>query len=150
MVGYTQDADPEKTSKALGKEIRVSPKKCEEVCRSIRGMKVEEAKKFLREVMVQKRPVKYTHYKMYLSHKPGVGPGRYPVKAAEEILKVIESAQHNAEYKGLDSDNMRIHTIAIHRGRPVRGMMPRAYGRSTQWNDLTSHIEVILEELEAS
>lgn len=150
MVGYTQDADPEKTAKALGKEIRVSPKKCEEVCRSLRGMKVEKAKEFLYEVIALKRPVKYTKYKMYLSHKPGVGPGRYPVKPAKEILKVIESAQHNAEYKGLDSENMRIHTIAIHRGRPVRGMMPRAFGRSTQWNDLTSHIEVILEELEVS
>ncbi len=150
MVGYTQDADPEKTSKALGKEIRVSPKKCEEVCRNIRGMKVDEAKKFLNEVIAKKRPVKYTKYKMYLSHKPGVGPGRYPVKAAEEILRVIESAQHNAEYKGLDSENMKINTIAIHRGRPVRGMMPRAYGRSSKWDDLTSHIEVILEELEAS
>jgi large subunit ribosomal protein L22 len=45
---------------------------------------------------------------------------------------------------------MRIHTIAIHRGRIHKGMMPRAFGRSTQWNDLTSHIEVILEEMEVS
>jgi large subunit ribosomal protein L22 len=150
MVGYTQDADPEKTAKALGIEMRISPKKCKEVCCNIRGMKVEEAKKFLREVIVLKRPVKYTHYKKYLSHKPGVGPGRYPQKVAKAILRVIESAQHNAEYKGLDSENMRIHTIAIHRGRIMKGMMPRAFGRSTQWNDLTSHIEVILEEVEVS
>jgi large subunit ribosomal protein L22 len=67
MVGYTQDADPEKTAKALGKELKISPKKCKEVCSNIRGMKVEEAKKFLREVIVLKRPVKYTHYKKYLS-----------------------------------------------------------------------------------
>jgi len=150
MVGYTQEVDPEKTSKALGKEIRVSPKKCEEVCRNIRGMQVENAKKFLREVAAMKRPVKYTRYKMYLAHKPGVGPGRYPVKAAREILKVIESAQHNAEYKGLDSENMKIHTIAIHRGRVIRNRMPRAQGRATNWNDLSSHIEVILEEQEIS
>jgi large subunit ribosomal protein L22 len=150
MVGYTQDTDPEKTAKALGTDIHASPKKCEEVCRNIRGMKVEAAKVFLREVMVQKRPVKYTHYKHYLSHKKGVGPGRYPFNAAYEILRVIESAQHNAEYKGLDSENMKIHTIAIHRARPIKGMMRRAQGRSTQWNTLRSHIEVILEELEAS
>lgn len=150
MVGYTQKTDPEKTSKALGREIRVSPKKCEEVCRNIRGMEVEEAKRFLREVMALKRPVKYTKYKMYLSHKSGVGPGRYPVKAAKEILRVIESAQHNAEYKGLDSENMKIHTIAVHRGRVYRNRMPRAHGRATPWNDLTSHIEVILEERESS
>jgi len=150
MVGYTQETNPEKTSKALGKNIHASPKKCEEVCRNIRGMKVEKAKTFLREVIVQKRPVKYTHYKHYLSHKPGVGPGRYPVNAAWEILRIIESAQQNAEYKGLDSENMKIHTIAIHRAPPMKGMMRRAMGRSTQWNKLTTHIEVILEELEVS
>lgn len=150
MVGYTQDVDPEKTAKALGKELKISPKKCKEVCANIRGMKVEEAKKFLREVIVLDRPVKYNYYKKYLSHKPGVGPGRYPQKVAKAILRVIESAQHNAEYKGLDSENMRIHTIAIHRGQIQKGMMPRAFGRSTQWNDLTSHIEVILEEMEVS
>ena len=148
MVGYTQDADPEKTSKALGVEIRVSPKKCYEISHNIRGMKVEDAKKFLLQVIALQRPVKYTRYKMYLSHKPGVGPGRYPVKAAKAILRIIESAQHNAEYKGLDSENMKIHTIAISRGKPVVGRMPRAQGRATQWNDLTSHIEVILEEME--
>jgi len=150
MVGYTQETDPEKTSRALGKDIKISPKKAEEVCRNIRGMDVEKAKAFLRQVIVQKKPVKYTHYKHYLSHKTGVGPGRYPVNAAKEILRILESAQHNAEYKGLDSENMRIHTLAIHRAPPAKGMMHRAMGRSTQWNALKAHIEVILEELEVS
>lgn len=150
MVGYTQKIDPEKTAKALGKEMRVSPKHCEEVCNRIRGMKVEEAKELLKDVIALRIPIKYNRYKMYLSHKRGVGPGRFPVKAAKAILNVIESAQHNAEYKGLDSENMRIHTIAIHRGRIYQNRMPRAYGRSTDWNDLTSHIEIILEELEIS
>jgi large subunit ribosomal protein L22 len=150
MVGYTQDTDPEKTSRALGTDLKASPKKCSEVARNIRGMTVENAKRFLRDVIAQKRAVKYTHYKHYLSHKPGVGPGRYPKNAAKEILRVIESAQHNAEYKGLDSENMRIHTIAIHRAPPRKGVDRRAMGRGTQWNTLTVHIEIILEELEVS
>jgi len=148
MVGYTQKANPEITAKAYGREIRVSPKHCEEVSRSIRGMNVEVAKNFLKEVAAKKRPVKYTRYKKFLSHKRGIGPGRFPVKAAEKILGIIESAQNNAEYKGLDSENMRIYTIAIHRGRFIKKYMPRAHGRSTRWFDCTSNIEVILEEIE--
>jgi len=148
MVGYTQKSDPETTAKAFGKEIRVSPKHCKELSRSIRGMNVDEAKNMLREVIALKRPVKYYEHKKFLSHKRGIGPGRYPKKAAAEILKVIETAQHNAEYKGLDSENMRIQTIAIHRGRVIENYMPRAYGRNTQWFDLTSNIEIILEEIE--
>ena len=42
-----------------------------------------------------------------VAHKKGVGPGRFPKKAAKAILRVIESAKHNAEYKGLDAENMK-------------------------------------------
>jgi len=148
MAGYTQKADPEETAKAYGKELRVSPKHCEEISSTIRGMKVDDAKRLLQEVIALKRPLKYNRYKKYLSHKSGTGPGRYPVKAAKEIMRIIEHALHNAEYKGLDSDNMRIQTIAIHRGRSIQNYMPRAQGRSTKWFDSTSNIELILEEIE--
>lgn len=149
-MGYTQQTDPETTSRALGKEISVSPKHCREVCKEIVGMKVEDAKKWLKEVIELKRPVPYTRFKMYLNPKRGVGPGRYPRKAAKAILRVIESAQSNAEYKGLDAENMRIKVAAAHRGRIEKSYMPRAQGRSTPWNEQTTNIEIILEETKAS
>ncbi len=149
-MGYTQESDPETTSKAIGKELGVSPKHCREVCKMLTGMKVEDAKKYLKEVADLKRPVPYTRFKMFLSPKPGVGPGRYPKKAAKAILRVIESAQSNAEYKGLEADNMRVKVAAAHRGRIEKSYMPRAQGRSTPWNEQTTNIEIILEEIEAS
>ncbi|NIR16835.1 MAG: 50S ribosomal protein L22, partial [Desulfobacterales bacterium] len=39
--------------------------------------------------------------------------------------------QHNAEYKGLDSENMRIVHISTSRGMTTQGYQPRAHGRST-------------------
>jgi large subunit ribosomal protein L22 len=149
-MGYTQETDPEKTSRALGKEIRVSPKHCREVLKEVRGMKVEKAKEYLEGVMEKTTPVPYSRFKKYLSPKPKVGPARYPVKAAEAILKVIESAKANAEYKGLDSENMRIKVACASRGRIEQGYMPRAYGRSSPWNEQTTNIEIVLEEAEAS
>lgn len=148
-MGYTTETDPEKTSKAIGNEIGVSPKKCREVCKMLVGMKVEDAKTYLKSVADLKTPVPYTRFKMQLSPKPKVGPGRYPRNAALAILRVIQSAQSNAEYKGLEADSMRVKVAAAHRGRIQKGYMPRAQGRSTPWNEQTTNIEIILEEVEA-
>ena len=149
-MGYTQETDAEKTSRALGKEMSVSPKHCREVCKMLPGMKVEDAKKYLEEVIELKRAVPYTRFKMYVNPKPKIGPGRFPKNAAKAILRVLQSAQSNAEYKGLDAENMRVKVAAAHRGRIQKSFMPRAQGRSTPWNEQTTNIEIILEEIEAS
>lgn len=149
-MGYTQKVDPETTSKALGIEYSVSPKHCREVCKELNGMKVDDAKKYLKDIAELKTPVAYTRFKLWLNPKPKVGPGRYPKKAALAILKVLESAQSNAEYKGLDADNMRIKVATANRGRIEKSYMPRAQGRSTPWNEQTTNIEIILEEVGAS
>ena len=148
-MGYTMKTDPETTSRAIGKEVSVSPKHCREVLKELRGRKVEDAKKYLKGVIELKVPVPYTRYKMFLNPKPKVGPARFPVKAAKAILKVLENAQSNAEYKGLDADNMRVKVACAHRGRIQQGFMPRAYGRSSPWNEQTTSIEIILEEVGA-
>lgn len=148
MAGYTQYADPDTTARAIGKELPISPKKSREVCRMLRGKKVDVALRMLEEVAELKRPVQFARNNACVAHKKGVGPGRYPVKCAKAIYKVIESARHNAEYKGLDADNLRIKVITANLGRTIPGYMPRAYGRSTQWNQQTVNIEVILEEVQ--
>ena len=146
--GYTTVADPDVTAKALGKEMPVSPKFAREVAGMIRGMKVDTARKALEDVIDKKRAVPLKRYNKRVSHKPGVGPGRYPVKAATAILGVLDSAVSNADYKGLDKDNLVISTISVSRGRTIPGHMPRANGRSTQWNQDTVNLEIILMEAE--
>ena len=137
VSGYTATADPDTTAKALGKEMPVSPKFAREVACMIRGMKVETAQKALEEVIAKTRPVPLRRYNKRVSHKPGVGPGRYPVKAAKAILGVLNSAASNAEYK-----------ISVSRGRVIPGHMPRAHGRATEWNQDTVNVEVIIQEVE--
>jgi large subunit ribosomal protein L22 len=146
MAGYTQYTDPDKTAKAIGKEKPVSPKDSREICRMVRGKSVAVAIRMLEEVIDLKRPVPFGRYNTGVAHKIGVGPGRFPKKSAEAILEVIQSAKHNAEYKGLDSENMKVKVITANLGRTIPGHMPRAYGRSTPWNQQTVNIEVILEE----
>jgi large subunit ribosomal protein L22 len=146
--GYTTVADPDTTAKARSVEQPVSPKFAREVAGMIRGMKVETAIDKLEEVIALERPVPLKRYNKRVSHKKGVGPGRYPVKASKAILAVIKSAASNAEYKGLSPSNMAISTITIARGQTIPGHMPRAQGRATQWNQETANIEVIIEEVE--
>lgn len=142
------ETDPDSTSRAIGKELPISPKHSREICSMVRGMEVSVAVDVLNEIIELKRAVPFKRYKKCVSHKKGTGPGRYPQKAAKAILGVIESAMSNAEYKGLGVDSMRIKVIAAHLGRTQQGWMPRAYGRATPFDHQTVNVEVILEEME--
>jgi len=143
---YSLELDPDATAKAMGKELKISPKHAIDLCRNLRGLEAEQAKEHLQEVIDGKRAVP-THRKA--GHRRGAGgkdqyaQGRYPQKAAKTILSLIEEAEHNAEYKGLPSE-LYVRHIAAHRGRVTKGYRPRAHGRSTPWNVETANIEVIL------
>jgi large subunit ribosomal protein L22 len=150
--GYSiveEELDPEKTVKASGREMRVSHKSAREVCRTIKGMMLTQAKQYLRDVMVKKKPVPFRRFRKKSGHRHGLEKafaGRYPVKAAAQILKVLESAEANAENKGLDTERMRVIHAAANQGMKVKRFMPRAQGRTTPHFDTMVHVEVALEE----
>lgn len=148
--GYAaQNVDPEITSKAAGREIPVKPKFGVNVCKAIKGKTVEQARAFLEDVVELKRAVPFRVHKRQVKHrKGGVGPGQYPVNTARAVLRVLNDAASNAEYKGLDPDNMYVWHAATHRGAPQPGFMPRAQGRATPWEKSTSHIEIVLKNKE--
>ena len=148
MKGYTAESDPDTSARAIGKEMPISPKFTREICGMVRGMKVNTAIKTLEGVIALETPVPLKRYNKRVSHKQGVGPGRYPKKAAAAVLGVIKSAVANAEYKGLSVDDMVISTISASRGRVTPGHMARAHGRATEWNQDTVNLEVIIEEVE--
>ena len=145
-VEYSKELDPEVTSKAILYEAHISPKHAREICKELKGKNVTKAKEYLEEVINLTRAVPFKRYSRDVGHIRGrLGPGRYPQKAASEILKLIESAESNAEYKGFEPERMKIAHIATHRGRVIEGMMPRAFGRATQKNTETTTVEIILE-----
>jgi large subunit ribosomal protein L22 len=149
MVGYSYTPKKEKFSRALGREIRISPKFSMEICREIRGKKLDAARAFLEDVIAMKKPVPLRRFNKGVAHRRGLVKafaGRYPVKAAKNILKVLESAAANAEYKGLDTERLYISHVAAQKGRIIRGIRPRAFGRASPSNTWTTHVEVVLEE----
>ena len=79
-------------------------------------------------------------------HKAFVG--KYPIKAAEKILKVVRSAEGNAEFKGLDIERLRIIHASAYPGIKYKRAIPRAFGRSSPKNKTLTHVEIVLEEIE--
>jgi large subunit ribosomal protein L22 len=150
--GYSiteEELDPEKTVKASGREVRVSHKSAREICKTIKGMMLSQAKQYLRDVMAKKRAVPFTRFKKKAGHRHGLEKayaGRYPVKASEQILKVIEGAEANAEYKGLDTERLRIIHASAYPGMKIKRYTPRAHGRTTPNFETLCPIEIVLEE----
>ena len=139
--------DPEVTVKASGRELRISPKHAREVCAAIRGMKLDEAREFLEQVIRKKKAVPFKRFKKKLPHRGGLqkaAAGRYPVKAAEKILEVLESAEANASFKGLDAENLRVIHAAAYPGMKIKRYIPRAMGRATPRFETLCHVEIVL------
>jgi large subunit ribosomal protein L22 len=149
-VEYAANYDPATTAKAMAYELNVSPKHCVEILRQLRGMKVVRAKTYLEHVIEMTESVPFKRFARNVGHKrhqTGWASGRYPVKASKEILKLLKHAEANAEYKGLEPENMSIVHATSKKGRVIQGVMPRAMGRATPWNIETVTVELVLGEV---
>ena len=143
---YSIKVEGEKYAKSFGRDMPISLKDAVNLCHALKGMRLDDAKDYLEDIIKKKRAVPYFRYLDSVSHRRGIGPGRYPVKEARYFLKVLENAEANAEDKDLDMDNLYIMHIAAHKGRVFKSYTPRAYGRSTEIRRDRVHLEVILEE----
>ncbi|MCI4334410.1 MAG: 50S ribosomal protein L22 [Thermoplasmata archaeon] len=146
MRGYTYQQEDRNIARARGVELPMSPKKTYEVLNAIRGKALGRAKTFLEEVVALERAVPFRRYNQETAHKRGIGPGRYPKKVARHLLQVLQNAEANAEFEGLDVDRLYVAVAASSRGKIQKAQMPRAHGRSTAWNEQTTSVEIILKE----
>ena len=128
-----EESEDKQTARAMARSLKVSPKHCVDICSAIRGMDVQKAKKYLNDVIDMKQAVPFKKHNKKVGHRKGMkgwSAGRYPVKAAAAVLRVLENAEANAEYKGM----------------VIRGAIPRAFGRVTPFNTPTTHIQIVLME----
>ncbi|MCS7107565.1 MAG: 50S ribosomal protein L22 [Acidilobaceae archaeon] len=148
-----QFADESKIAKAMRWDVRVHPKVMREVCAVIKGMKVSEAKEFLERVIRKEEAVPFRRAHGKVPHRRGLADkwgwpvGRYPVKAARELLKVLVNAENNAEVKGLELERLKVIHASAHKGMTMKRYMPRAFGRATPSFKVTSHVEVVVAEV---
>ena len=147
--GYAfQRFDPTRHVRASLREKDISHKHAREIAVAIKGLSVEKARDYLMDVINKKRAVAFGRYNNQVGHRadPGMMSGRYPQKAASEVLKLLDNLESNAGYKGMDSDRLRIVNATVHKGVIVKRFIPRAQGRATPKNDTRTHVELVAQE----
>ncbi len=137
---YTYNGyDEAKMARAVGVSLPISPKESVEVCNFLRYRSTVAAKNILHRVLEMKMAIPFKRHNADVAHKPGIAGGRYPRNVSREILKLIESAEANANNKGLNKDLYITHMNA-HRAPP----QPR--GGRTPGEGKRAHVEIVLEE----
>jgi large subunit ribosomal protein L22 len=147
----TVPADPAKTARAYGRDLDCSPKSGRNVARAIKGMPVTRAKEFLESVARLETPVPFKVRVRKIHHRrgEGFGPGKWPVGVVTRFLKVVESAEANAEYKGLDKERLVITHASAYQGTVIQAFTPRAQGRATPHYNRKCNFEVIVSQVDA-
>ena len=144
-----QSYDPLLHIRASGRELDLSPKAAREVCKTIKGMLLNDAKEYLEGVKEKRLAVAFRRYKRGGGHRSNLEKfhvGSYPVKAATKVLDVLNNLEANADFRGRDVERMKIiHASAI-RGRIIRSYTPRAQGRSSPSFNTLVHIELVATE----
>ena len=107
-------------SRAVTRNIRISPQKARLVADLIRGKRAEEALLILQ--FTQK-------------------------KAARILAKTLRSAIANAtETQSVDPDALYVKTTYVDGGATIKRFTPRAHGRATPIRKRTSHLTVVVDE----
>ena len=143
-MGYnysTKNYDKENMARVVGRSLPISTKFSVEVCSFIRNKTTSEAKAILERVKEVKQAIPFKRYKKDLSHKRKIGPGRYPKKVAIEVIKLLESVEANAQFKGLNTSNLYISHINAH-----LASRPWHYGRKRRRQMKRTTVEVIVVE----
>lgn len=144
MARNKYSAQIEGGAKAYARNINVSPKHAIAVCSAIRGKTVKKAKEFLERVEVMKEPVPLRRFNKKVPHRKGGQPGRFHVKAAGILLKLIGNVENNADQKEMDTDKLLIVHAAAHRGPTYNRR--RSKGRMRTSDIDTVNIELIVKE----
>lgn len=144
---YSIDVDDRRCAKAMGKELHISPKDSVEICKEIKGMYLEEAQDYLKEVINKEKFVPYSRHDKKRAHRKGKGQdsGAYPEKACKKILEVLENVEANARYKGLALEKLRIIHASAKRGITFQGFQARAFGRGTPSETPTTNLEIVVK-----
>ena len=108
--------------KAVAKYVRVTPRKVKIVLDLIRNKPADEAMAIL----------KFT-----------------PKAACEPLAKLLKSAMANAENNfDMDVERLYVAECTVSQGPTLKRIRPRAHGRAFRINKKTSHINLVLKEME--
>jgi len=141
---YSFQGMKEGMAKAMKRDAELSLKVALEMAAFLKGRKTSEAKKILERVLDMKQAIPFKRFTDGVGHRPGAGiaAGRYPQKASSIFIELIESAEANAQAKGLSSDLKIIHLA------PQKASGAYHYGRLRRRKFKRAHLEIVIQEAE--
>ncbi|MDA3936638.1 MAG: 50S ribosomal protein L22 [Actinomycetota bacterium] len=111
-------------ARAVARYLRVSARKARLAVDLVRGKSIEDARAIL----------------MFT-----------PRAAAEDVLKVLNSAVANAERNlKIKAENLYVSTTFVDEGPTLKRIRPRAMGRASKINKRTCHVTVIVKQREGA
>merc|ERR1711916_61336 len=149
MGRYSKNpADEAKSCKARGQHLRVHYKNTRETAKTLMGMKLKKAIRFLEDVQQKKQCVPFRRHTGGVGRKAqaknhGFTQGRWPQRAALFMLGLLKNAESNAELKSLDVDQLEITHVQVNRAPHMRRRTYRAHGRINAYMSSPCHVEVI-------
>jgi large subunit ribosomal protein L22 len=150
-ISYSVDADPDTTARAMLRERQISLKHSKAIAREIKGKLAGDAVEYLERVREGQQSVPMRQHNAGAGHRndiDGWDAGRYPEKAANAFLDLLENGIGNADHQGFEGRNMEILHVAAHKVGESRGRKPRAMGRASEWNTPEVDVELVLEEVQ--
>ncbi|MBU0467274.1 MAG: hypothetical protein KJ718_03630 [Nanoarchaeota archaeon] len=90
---------------AKGAALPISKKHSIYICRLIKNKSIDQAISELEQVIKLKKVVPF---KGEIPHRKGMGPGRYPVKAAGYFINLLKGLKGNAITNGLELEKTKI------------------------------------------
>jgi len=160
MLYSYQPKQNEKIAKAQLRDINASYKDLANTCSFIRGLNANEALSLLELASKKIIPIPYPRYNKKLGHRRELGgkKGRYPVKSAKIVAKVLRDAIANARFLGLNEDNLYVAYAVANKHRiekrtapkgPRRAGKPTNPKRGPRYSNLEySFVQIILKEKE--
>jgi large subunit ribosomal protein L22 len=151
-ISYSVDADPDTTAKAMLRERQMSHKHSKAIAREIKGKTAAEAVSYLEAVVDGDQVVPFRQHNSGVGHRKNIDgwdAGRFPQKASNAFLDLLENAIGNADHQGFDGEAMEIMHVAAHKVGESQGRQPRAMGRASPKNTPEVDVELILQEADA-
>ena len=124
------------------KDLPISTKWAIEISNFIRHKNLSQAKKQLEKVLEYKLAIPLRRFNFDRGHRKGnMGPGFYPQKSTKYILSLLNSAEANAEYKGLNKESLYIKEII-----PNKGSTSWRTGRHGRRQAKRTNLNLVIEE----
>lgn len=124
MRKFAFNPDKGKSARVYGRGLAISRKSSVTVCRKVTGMRSDKAKQLLQNMVKQKQSL----------------DGKFYTNVSKEMVGLIESAEKNAENKGLDTEKLHVHASA-HKGFGF--FRPRGWKRRREQKKVTN-LQVVL------